>query len=222
MHEWVRDQKLNHFAVLTKTDKLSNQQTLKMRTTIQHDIKGVYSIFFSAKTLGGREDFLDAIQKVISGLEFKSPDQKQRRPQRNDDRQQKSQQGRSDRPRNDRGPRPPRPERQNRPDTADRPDRPEKPETERPEKGPRPERTRRPDRTDGNVRSPAQPTPVTPGQETQAPAPSQSPRGDSAENEQENAQTGRPKEGGAGNNRRRRWKSRKPGAEPRPNNPKND
>ncbi len=216
MHDWVREQKFNHFAVLTKADKLSNQQAMKMRSTIQQDIKGVYSIFFSAKTIGGRDEFLEAIEKVISGLEFKAPEQKQRqRMPRNDDRQQKNPQARSDRPRNDRGPRPPRPEKpekQERPEKTDKPDRPERPE--------RTSRPPRPERPDGSGRPPQH---KAPGQSDapQSPAPAKT-HTDGQGGAPKPEQPRRENEGGAGNNRRRRWKNRKPGAEPRPNNPKND
>jgi len=197
MQDWVRDQKFNHFVVLTKADKLSNQQALKMRTSITRDIKGTYSIFFSAKTFNGKDDFLDAIEKVIAGLEFKAGEGRQRKHPRGDERQ------------NDRQPknRPPRPQRQERPAQ---------------EKG---QGSQRADKSDS-----ANTSPDAPNTESQAPAarpaprrpqsqPSQQPRQNQGDNQSGN-QSG--SNTGGNNNRRRRWKNRKTGSEPRQDPPKND
>ncbi|HNX76450.1 MAG TPA: ribosome biogenesis GTP-binding protein YihA/YsxC [Candidatus Rifleibacterium sp.] len=211
MHEWVREQKFNHFAVLTKADKLSNQQALKMRSTIQQDIKGVFSLFFSAQTCNGRDDFLDAIEKVIAGLEFKTSDLKQKRFPRQDDRQPRNQSPRPDRqPKGERGPRPPRPERHDRPPRPDKPARPD-----------RPDRPERPARTD----NPAVQTEDNNGQ-AKSPVQAQPDAGQNSNPDKNRPeQPRRENEGGGQGNRRRRWKSRKPGNEPRqgnPNNPKTD
>lgn len=189
MHEWIRDQKLNNFAVLTKADKLSNQQAIKMRNTILHDIKNVYTMFYSSKTLAGREEFLDAIEKVISGLEFKASDLKQKRsprPQQSEDRGPKKG-PRPDRPqRTDRGarpPRPPRPENGEAPAAGNAPAVENKPAEgeKKPQNPPRRDNPDRPERTDN-----AKPA------------------------------------GQGNNNRRRRWKNKKPGTEPRKDTPKTD
>lgn len=92
MHEWIKDQKINYFAVLTKSDKLSNQQLVKMRASIARDMKITFAMPFSAKTLVGREDFFDAVEKIIAGLELKPLEHKNKRPPlrgsgRNEDRQ---------------------------------------------------------------------------------------------------------------------------------------
>lgn len=80
MQSWIRDQKLNSLAVLTKADKLSHQQVVKMRASIAKDLKLGFSMVFSAKTSTGKEDFLDAVEKVIAGLEIKSSESRGRRP----------------------------------------------------------------------------------------------------------------------------------------------
>lgn len=204
MHDWIRDQKFNHFAVLTKADKLSNQQAIKMRTSITRDIKGAYSIFFSSKTFNGKDDFLDAIEKVIAGLEFKSGDGRQKKQHpRNDDRQ-------NDRQKN----RPPRPQRQERPGH-------EKGQGSQSQKIEKTGSGENSENADMNpVRSPETTT------ENQAPAtrpaprrPQSQPRQNQGGNQSGN-QTGT--NSGGNNNRRRRWKNRKPGSEPRQEPPKND
>lgn len=200
MQDWIRDQKFNHFVVLTKADKLSNQQAIKMRTSIARDIKGAYSIFFSAKTFNGKDDFLDAIEKVIAGLEFKSGDGRQKKQHpRNDDRQKN---------------RPPRPQRQERPGH-------EKGQGSQSQKV---EKTGSGENSENADVIPAR-TPET-TTENQAPAtrpaprrPQSQPRQNQGGNQSGN-QTGT--NSGGNNNRRRRWKNRKPGSEPRQEPPKND
>jgi GTP-binding protein len=208
MHDWVRDQKFNHFAVLTKADKLSNQQALKMRTSITRDIKGTYSIFFSAKTFNGKDDFLDAIEKVIAGLEFKAGEGRQRKHPRSGERTNERT--------NDR--------QKNRPPRAPRPERPAQ------EKGQGSQRTvnsdnttaesidtapgRSPDANTENQTPAARPAPRRPQSQ-----PSQQPRQNQGGNQSGN-QSG--SNAGGNNNRRRRWKNRKTGSEPRQEPPKND
>lgn len=72
MFEWLRDQKMNYLAVITKTDKLSNQQALKMRKVILKEMGLDFALMFSSKSLSGKEDFLDALEKILSGFQFKS------------------------------------------------------------------------------------------------------------------------------------------------------
>lgn len=207
MQDWIRDQKFNHFAVLTKADKLSNQQAIKMRASISRDIKGAYSIFFSAKSVSGKDDFLDAIEKVIAGLEFKSGDGRQKKHPRNDERQ-------NERPKN----RPPRQQRQDRPGQ---------------EKGQGSQRTEK-----AGSGEPAENTGVTPAKSTETTTENQAPAGRPAprrpqsqpqqrQNQggnQSGNQSGNPAGGNTGgnNNRRRRWKNKKTGSEPRQEPPKND
>ena len=74
MHNWLKEQHFNGFAVLTKSDKLSNQQIVKMRSTISKDIRGVYIMCYSSKTVAGRDEFLDAIEKILGGFAFKVTD----------------------------------------------------------------------------------------------------------------------------------------------------
>ena len=71
MHNWLKEQHLNGFVVMTKSDKLSNQQCIKMRSQILKEIKGIYSMVYSSKSLVGRDEFLDAVEKIIAGFEFK-------------------------------------------------------------------------------------------------------------------------------------------------------
>ncbi len=71
MHNWLKEQRLNGFVVMTKSDKLSNQQSIKMRSQILKEIRGTYTMVYSSKTLVGRDEFLDAIEKIIAGFEFK-------------------------------------------------------------------------------------------------------------------------------------------------------
>lgn len=80
MHNWILDQKLNHMILLTKSDKLSNQQVIKMRSSIAKALKIDHPMTYSSKTGAGREDFLDAIEKIIAGFELKSSRDKKRRP----------------------------------------------------------------------------------------------------------------------------------------------
>lgn len=186
MHDWVREQKFNHFAVLTKVDKLSNQQALKMRSSISRDIKGTYNILFSAKSANGRDDFLDAVEKVIAGLEFKASEPRQRRAPQQDNRPKG------------------RPPRNERPQTGDKPaphgsgDSPAK-------------------KFDGE-KSGGKPTERhnRQAQVKEAPANSESAQKTNQPHRENTPGTG------AGNNRRRRWKNKRPGGEPRQDSPKNE
>ncbi|HNS08504.1 MAG TPA: ribosome biogenesis GTP-binding protein YihA/YsxC [Candidatus Ozemobacteraceae bacterium] len=202
MHDWIRDQKFNHFAVLTKADKLSNQQAMKMRTSITRDIKGAYSIFFSAKTFNGKDDFLDAIEKVIAGLEFKSNEGRQKKHPRSDERQ-------NDRQKN----RPPRPQRQ------------ERPAQEKGQGSQRVEKADAGETTEKTDAAPVKSPDTTP--ENQQPANRPAPRRPQSQPQQRQNQSGNQgnqagSNTGGNNNRRRRWKNRKPGSEPRQEPPKND
>ena len=187
MLDWIRDQKFNHFSVLTKVDKLSNQQALKMRSAISKDIKGAYNILFSAKSANGRDDFLDAIEKVIAGLEFKSPEAKQRRQPRPDSR-----------PRG-KGPREERPqprEKTGTPAGADAGTRVSAPEKTGEKQAEQPARQRTAPK-EGQQRPDNPQKPNQPRREATSP-------------------------GSSGNNRRRRWKNKRPGGEPRQDSPKNE
>lgn len=206
MHDWIRDQKFNHFAVLTKADKLSNQQAIKMRTSITRDIKGAYSIFFSSKTFNGKDDFLDAIEKVIAGLEFKSGDGRQKKQHpRNDDRQ-------NDRQKN----RPPRQQRQERPgqEKGQGSQKVEKAGSGEASENTDANPARSPETTTENQAPAARPAPRRPQSQ---PRPNQ---GGNQSGNQSGNQTGG--NTGGSNNRRRRWKNKKPGSEPRQEPPKND
>jgi GTP-binding protein len=71
MRDWIIEQRFNGFVVLTKSDKLSNQQSIKMRNAISKDIGGAYMVPYSSKSVAGRDDFLDALEKVVAGFTFK-------------------------------------------------------------------------------------------------------------------------------------------------------
>jgi len=95
MFEWIKDQKYNYLPVLTKTDKLSNQQVQKMRKQILKALKIDFGILFSAKSKNGRDEFLDAVEKIIAGLArkpgppSKPQTAKPRKPRYNKDRSDK-------------------------------------------------------------------------------------------------------------------------------------
>jgi len=115
MYEWIREQHLNGFVVLTKTDKLSNQQVVKMRNSITRDIRGVFNILYSSKNFVGREEFLDAVEKVISGFVFKVSDNRPaKRVTKNEDGQRqnshKSERPDKANPQSNSSPKPKRPE----------------------------------------------------------------------------------------------------------------
>ncbi len=78
MHNWIKEQRINGFVVLTKSDKLSNQQVVKMRSQILKEISGTYAIVYSSKLVLGRDEFLDALEKILAGFEFKIVDSKQK------------------------------------------------------------------------------------------------------------------------------------------------
>lgn len=78
MHNWIKEQRINGFVVLTKSDKLSNQQVVKMRSQILKEISGTYAIVYSSKLVLGRDEFLDALEKILAGFEFKIVESKQK------------------------------------------------------------------------------------------------------------------------------------------------
>jgi GTP-binding protein len=91
MFEWIKSQKFNYLAVLTKSDKLSNQQVLKMRKQILKDLKIDFGLVFSSKNRNGREDFLDAIEKIIAGLVRKPMSEKKKTQPKGDKKSSASQ-----------------------------------------------------------------------------------------------------------------------------------
>lgn len=85
MHEWLCEQKFNYLAVVTKTDKLSNQMAIKMKKVILKDMGLSFALSFSSHTLAGKEEFFDAVEKILSGFQFRSTENKPaktRMPQR--------------------------------------------------------------------------------------------------------------------------------------------
>ncbi len=186
MQTWIKDQKLNSLAVLTKADKLSHQQVVKMRTSIAKDLRLGFAMSFSAKASTGKEDFLDAVEKILAGLEIKSSEGRGKKPQpqprQNQDRSRRG--GQPGQP-GDTGSRQGRPER-----PADRDRKPGGRPAPRLDKANAPERPaeRQPDQ----ARTPGQPDP------RQSDQPSTQPEKTDQNQEQR-----------TGQNRRRRWKNRK-------------
>ena len=84
MHQWLRDQKFNYLAVITKTDKLSNQMAIKMKKTILKEMGLNFALSFSSQSLTGKDDFLDAVEKILAGYQFKSADPRPSKPKRNE------------------------------------------------------------------------------------------------------------------------------------------
>ncbi len=82
MYDWLRDQKFNYIAVLTKIDKLGNQNLAKMKKTILKDMGLNLALTFSAQTSAGKEEILDAIEKILAGYQFKSADPRARTGER--------------------------------------------------------------------------------------------------------------------------------------------
>ncbi|NLM17334.1 MAG: YihA family ribosome biogenesis GTP-binding protein [Candidatus Riflebacteria bacterium] len=67
MSEWIRAQRFNGFLVLTKADKLSNQQLLKMQKRILPHFRGIFPVLYSSKNNTGQDDFLNAALKLLAG-----------------------------------------------------------------------------------------------------------------------------------------------------------
>ncbi|MGM0598253.1 MAG: ribosome biogenesis GTP-binding protein YihA/YsxC [Candidatus Rifleibacteriota bacterium] len=83
MYNWLREQKFNYLSVITKIDKLSNQQTIKMRKAILKEMGLNYALLFSAKNQTGKEEFLDAIEKILAGYQFKVAEKPARKADKN-------------------------------------------------------------------------------------------------------------------------------------------
>lgn len=71
MNTWLARQKINHIAVITKADKLGRMQTIKMRSAIMKELHTGFSLLFSSKALSGKENFLDAVERLIAGTDLK-------------------------------------------------------------------------------------------------------------------------------------------------------
>lgn len=169
MQLWIKDQKINNIVVLTKADKLSNQQALKMHVAIVSDLKIGFAMAFSAKSASGKEDFLDAVEKILSGLEIKGAENKSRKassnPRSGSERTRRGRgpnAGKANEPGS--GPRPPRKDAQ-----ADRPKAPARKPVQQPDRAKpgektsdgQPDKTKAPDRSAGK---PDQSQEARPGQ----------------------------------------------------------
>ena len=192
MQTWIKDQKINNIAVITKADKLSHQQVAKMQASIIKDLHIGFAMPFSAKSAAGKEEFLDAIEKIIAGLEVKNISGRSSRPQQ--------QRGPNDRPRSGSRPQGARPE------GGQAGARPARAPGSQPEKGRGP--ARRPDRQ-------AEKQPDRPDRpDRQTDKQSEKPVARPAEKapDQQSERTDNPAvtpESAPGQNRRRRWKNKK-------------
>lgn len=83
MNSWIKDQKLNFISVLTKADKLGHQQVQKMRGQILKDLRMNFALVFSSKNQTGKEEFIDALEKIVAGFEFKTSETRKPRPGKN-------------------------------------------------------------------------------------------------------------------------------------------
>lgn len=72
LRDWLENYRIPYAVILTKSDKLSNQQALKQKRLIEKAMwKGASgnTILFSAKTGKGREELWQFIEKHLAGLE---------------------------------------------------------------------------------------------------------------------------------------------------------
>lgn len=65
MLQWIQDQGFRYFPVLTKADKLGQQELVKMSRDIRKKVGSEGAIQFSCKTKQGREEVLDFIQQLL-------------------------------------------------------------------------------------------------------------------------------------------------------------
>lgn len=79
MAQWLRGQKINYNVILTKSDKLGNNQIKKMASKIAK-VTGTNSLLvFSARDRSGVEEVLETIHKLKAGQGSKEPS-KQAKP----------------------------------------------------------------------------------------------------------------------------------------------
>ena len=150
MFEWIKSQKFNYLAVLTKSDKLSNQQVIKMRKQILKELKIDFGLLFSSKSKSGREDFLDAIEKIIAGL-VRKPMQEKKKIQAKGDKktsERKQEEGESEKTKSSKTARPNRPPRKNQRPAGDKKNSPKGDKSDKSGTGQR-RRRRRPKRRPG-------------------------------------------------------------------------
>lgn len=73
MYAWIRERGYQYLPVLTKVDKLSQQQAHRMKRNAQQELGLGNIVMFSAKTGQGREELLAAIESLLEGRAFKAP-----------------------------------------------------------------------------------------------------------------------------------------------------
>lgn len=68
LRDWFEDYRIPYLFVLTKTDKLSNNQAVNQQSKIEHDLHmkvGEKIILFSAKTKKGKDDIWHALEEHL-------------------------------------------------------------------------------------------------------------------------------------------------------------
>ncbi|RCK79143.1 MAG: GTP-binding protein EngB [Candidatus Ozemobacter sibiricus] len=65
MYAWIQERGFPYLAVLTKVDKLTQQQVQRQRREILKDLRIGHAVLFSAKTRQGREELLEAFGTLL-------------------------------------------------------------------------------------------------------------------------------------------------------------
>lgn len=77
LRDWLNHYRIPYLPVLTKADKLSNNQTVVRKRSIEKALgvtSGFPALLFSAKTQKGKDDLWQAIERHISALAGCSPE----------------------------------------------------------------------------------------------------------------------------------------------------
>jgi len=77
MLTWIRDQKTNYLAILTKSDKVGPQNIVRMQRQIMKDLKLGFSMNFSAKSKQGREELLGLIENILGNKTYDNTTKKE-------------------------------------------------------------------------------------------------------------------------------------------------
>ncbi len=72
MQAWVRERGFPYLAVLTKVDKLTQQQVQRQRRELLKDLGVSHAVMFSAKTRQGREELLESFGTLLDSGAFSS------------------------------------------------------------------------------------------------------------------------------------------------------
>lgn len=71
---WLRELGINYMSVLTKSDKLGQQQARVMERQYLKDLDLPVTLLFSSKTGQGKDQFIDAIMMLLSGRSVNLPE----------------------------------------------------------------------------------------------------------------------------------------------------